>query len=65
MYRHSDQFRGLVLTFQDSSESLTSPLFEVLLKPIPHGKRFSYEGDIARRLLSLEVRNSSAISPYQ
>lgn len=56
VYRNADNFQGLVLTFQDSSESLDSPLFEVFVKPIPHNKRFSYEGDIARRLLALEVR---------
>lgn len=53
----ADKFRGLVLTFKDSlSESLMPPLFEVFLTPIGHHTRFTYDGEVARRLISLQVR---------
>ena len=65
-FRHLDQFQGLVLTYADSlSKSVSPPLFEVLLKPMSHHKRFVSEGDIAKRLLSLEVSSFSLVIAFR
>ena len=57
VYRHGDSFKGLLVTLKDGlADSLNSPEVEVFFSPVSHLKRFEVDGDLARRITGLEVR---------
>ena len=65
-FRQSDSFSGLLVTLKDArTDTVNPPEFEVFFSPIPGFKRFVSEGDMARRIVGLEVSKSVlSISQY-
>ena len=53
VYRKDDQFKGLIVTLQDESQA--PRLFEAFFTPVPFLKKFTFESELAKRILSLEV----------
>ena len=60
--QQADQFNGLVITLRDElSGSLTPPEFELFYSITSYVKRYSFDGDLAKRIYALEVRDSDNV----
>lgn len=56
VFRQSDYFSGLLLTLKDAhSSSLNPPKFEVFFSPVSGLKKYEVEGNLAKRIIGLEV----------
>ena len=64
VYRQGDSFKGLLVTLKDNlASSLNSPEIEVFFSPLSHLKRFEVDGDLAKRITGLEVRQCQLSQP--
>ena len=56
VFRQRDSFSGLLLTLTDAlSSSLNPPKFEVFLSPVSGFRKYEVEGELAKRIVGMEV----------